>query len=124
MSEKPQNQIEISKLKFPDSIREKAGMYIGGTSNPTNIVRELIDNAIDEAMNNYAKKVNIIIDNNSNYSIVQDDGRGIPIYLDGDYVDEDREITLALFSETHVGGKFQAQETSVGTFGVKSSPVF
>lgn len=118
MSEKPQNQIEISKLKFPEYIREKPGMYIGETTHPTTIVRELIDNSLDEAMNNYAKKVNIIIDNKSNYSVIQDDGRGIPIYLDEDYLDEDREITISLFSETHVSGKFQAQEVSTGTHGV------
>lgn len=112
--------IEISKLKFPDFIREKPGMYIGETTHPTNIVRELIDNSIDEAINKFADKINILVDNKSNYSLIQDNGRGIPIYLDNDYVGEDREITMSLFSETHVGGKFNAQLASVGIHGVGS----
>ena len=39
---------EIEHLEFPESIRKRYGMYIGSAENSDVLVREIIDNSIDE----------------------------------------------------------------------------
>ena len=124
-------EIVISVLEGPEVIRQKPGMYIGGTETPDVIFREIVDNAFDEV---YASKRTtgdrIFIDTNYNgsYCIVADAGRGLPI----SYAKNTRgatnshefdTITQAELSCTrlHAGGKFDANKgVSVGTHGVGS----
>lgn len=110
------SEIEIEKLKFPDSIRTRFGMYIGSVLDPKVIYRELVDNSNDELIGKYATYVDIAI--LADHAIVLDDGRGIPIYIDKDH--PDKTITHALFTETHVGSKFKAEagKITMGMNGV------
>ena len=48
---KEDKDIEIVHLKFPENIRKRPGMYIGGIDNADVILREVIDNSIDELFN-------------------------------------------------------------------------
>jgi topoisomerase-4 subunit B len=106
------NEIEITKLKFPDTIRKRFDMYIGSSDNPNQIIQELIDNGIDEILSNHANILNIYT--TDTYTIISDNGRGIPIYADKD--EHDSVITKSLFSETHVGSKFDFETTSSVVF--------
>ena len=58
---KEDKDIEIVHLKFPENIRKRPGMYIGGIDNADVILREVIDNSIDELFN--CKNCNTVISN-------------------------------------------------------------
>lgn len=103
------DEIEIKRLKFPENIRRRSGMYIGSTLDPKVIIRELVDNSVDELLNGYASYVDVTT--YEPYSIVIDDGRGVPVYVDPD--DPEFTITRALFTESHVGSKFDADENDI-----------
>lgn len=109
-------EIKIGRLKFPDNIRKRSGMYIGSTLDPRVIIRELADNSGDELMAGHATYVDILA--REMYSIVLDDGRGVPLYIDPE--DETVTITRALFTESHVGSKFDSEddEASMGMNGI------
>jgi len=109
--------IKVKKLKFPESIRKRPGMYIGSTRDPNTIIREIVDNSIDELLNRHATYVKIYIEKDR--GIVVDNGRGLPIYKDKDY--EDKLITYDLLTSTHTGSKFdqaKSQEITMGLNGV------
>lgn len=131
MNEFYNDEVVISVLEGPEVIRQKPGMYIGGTENPDVIFREIVDNAFDEV---YASKRTtgdrIFIDTNYNgsYCIVADAGRGLPISFakntrGASNSHEFDGITQAELSCTklHAGGKFDSDKgISVGTHGVGS----
>lgn len=114
------SDIVIQKLEYPNNVRFKASMYLGDTTTPTTAIREIIDNSLDEAMNGFADKVIINIDDNTFWNSSLDNGRGIPIYKDADK-EGDEEITTDIFSKLHSGGKFEANLVSIGTFGIGSA---
>lgn len=96
------NEINIVKLRFPENIRKRFDMYIGSSINPNHIIQELIDNSIDETLSKYADNVSIIT--RDTYSIIKDNGRGLPVYIDKD--SPNNLIIKAIFTESHVGSKF------------------
>lgn len=113
---------EIKLLKFPDSVRQRIGMYLGGTDAESvgNLLREIIDNSVDECHYTADK---IFIDRNFNgFNIVADNGRGISIEYNKDapgIISADLSI-----SSLHSGSKFTDNKTStVGQNGVGSSAV-
>ena len=74
----------IKTLEWNEHIRKRPGMYIGklgdGTSYDDGIyvlIKEVIDNSIDEFMMGYGKTIEVDINENS--VRVRDYGRGIPI---------------------------------------------
>ena len=68
---------EIKLLKFPESVRSRIGMYLGGTDSTDMLLREIVDNSLDES---YIAADTIIINRNLNgYNLVADNGRGISI---------------------------------------------
>ena len=113
---------DIKLLKFPDSVRQRIGMYLGGTDAESinNLLREIIDNSIDECQRTADK---IFIDRDFNgFNIVADNGRGISIEYNKDapgIISADLSI-----SALHSGSKFTDNKSStVGTNGVGSSAV-
>ena len=68
---------EVKILSEKEHIRKRPGMYIGDTSTPIHLLTEVLDNALDEAINGYAKKVKLEIDKDHVIRVF-DDGRGIP----------------------------------------------
>lgn len=74
----------IVTLEWKEHIRRRPGMYIGklgdGASSDDGIyvlLKEVLDNSIDEFMTGFGKTIEVIVENES--VIVQDHGRGVPL---------------------------------------------
>jgi len=105
----------IITLEFPENIRRRPGMYIGKLgdgSAPDDgmyiLVKEVLDNSVDEYMMGHGKHIELNIDDNAMISI-RDYGRGIPLGK-----------VLDVVSKLHTGAKFDsvAFKKSVGLNGV------
>src|SRR5919108_493435 len=67
----------IQALKGLEPVRRMPGMYTH-TVHPLHIVQEAIDNAVDEALAGFGKKITVTV--RKDHSVeVQDEGRGIPV---------------------------------------------
>ena len=113
---------EIKLLKWPEAIRQRIGMYLGGTDKESvnNMIREIVDNSLDEVQQT-ADTVVIDCDFNGFYAVM-DNGRGISIEYSKDVPDK---ISADLsISELHSGSKFTDNKTAtIGMNGVGSSSV-
>jgi topoisomerase-4 subunit B len=104
----------IKTLEWQEHIRRRPGMYIGklgdGSSPDDGIyvlIKEVVDNSIDEYMMGFGKQIDIIIENNK--ITVRDRGRGIPL---GKLID--------VASKMNTGAKYDSKvfKKSVGLNGV------
>ncbi len=104
----------ILSLSWYEHIQQRPGMYIGKLGDGTNsddgiyvLLKEVIDNSIDEYMMGYGNRISITVDGVS--ATVRDYGRGIPL---GSVVD--------VSSKMNTGGKFKegAFTQTVGLNGV------
>ncbi len=102
---KKYNASDISVLTEIEHIQLNPSMYIRKTEDdePSHLIEECLDNALDEAQAGYASIVAVKINTKENEFSIIDNGRGIPI-------DKDTPITVStkLFS----GGKFQDRKTA------------
>ena len=79
-SEQPQyTGADIRVLEGIEAIRARPGMYIGstGTTGLHHLIWEAIDNATDEAIAGYGRRIWVTIDAGS-WVTVRDEARGIP----------------------------------------------
>jgi len=113
------NESSIKSLDWREHIRLRPGMYIGklgdGSAKDDGIyvlVKEVIDNCIDEHMMGYGKTIDVTI--NESRVVVRDYGRGIPL---GKVVD--------VVSKINTGAKYDsgAFQKSVGLNGVGTKAV-
>lgn len=95
------NEGSIRVLKGLEPVRERPGMYTR-TDNPLHIIQEVIDNAADEALAGFAKKIQVILHTDGSVT-VEDDGRGIPVGL---HPEENVPVVEIVFTRLHAGGKF------------------
>ncbi|MGI6299453.1 MAG: DNA gyrase/topoisomerase IV subunit B [Verrucomicrobiota bacterium] len=115
---------DISVLKGLEPVRRRPAMYIGGTDNQGlhHLVWEILDNAVDEAINGFATTIEVVLDEDCNGIEITDDGRGIPVDL---HKDSGRPALETILTTLHAGGKFNPGSYSHagGLHGVGASVV-
>ena len=120
MSKNPiYDESSIKSLDWKEHIRQRPGMYIGklgsGKSSDDGIyvlLKEIIDNSIDEFVMGYGKKIDIKIKDKS--VTIRDYGRGIPLGK-----------VLECVSQINTGGKYDSEafKKSIGLNGVGTKAV-
>jgi topoisomerase-4 subunit B len=95
------SESSIRVLKGLEPVKQRPGMYTR-TDNPLHIIQEVLDNAADEALAGYGKKINVTLQADGSVSI-EDDGRGIPF---GMHPEEKAPVVELVFTRLHAGGKF------------------
>jgi topoisomerase-4 subunit B len=115
---------DIQVLEGLEPVRLRPGMYIGGTDEKAwhHLPVEIMDNAIDEAVAGFAKKIKVELIDSKTVEIT-DDGRGIPVDNHPKY--PGKSALEVIFTTLHSGGKFNnnVYKTSGGLHGVGSSVV-
>ncbi|MET0518089.1 MAG: DNA topoisomerase IV subunit B [Burkholderiaceae bacterium] len=91
----------IRVLKGLEPVKQRPGMYTR-TDNPLHCIQEVIDNAADEALAGFGRRIDLIQHADGSVSIA-DDGRGIPFGL---HPEEGVPVVEIVFTRLHAGGKF------------------
>jgi topoisomerase-4 subunit B len=91
----------IQALKGLEPVRRMPGMYTH-TVHPLHIVQEAIDNAVDEALAGFGKRITVSVFKDGSVQ-VEDEGRGIPVDM---HPVEKKPAVEVAFTMLHAGGKF------------------
>jgi topoisomerase-4 subunit B len=91
----------IQALKGLEPVRRMPGMYTH-TVHPLHIVQEAIDNAVDEALAGFGKRITVSVFKDGSVQ-VDDEGRGVPVDM---HPVEKKPAVEVAFSMLHAGGKF------------------
>lgn len=118
------DESSVDILEGLEPVRVRPEMYIGdtGTYGLHHILKEVIDNAIDEYIDGNVTMLGVQLDTERQVAVVVDNGRGIPVKM---HPTAKIPTLTAVFTRLHSGGKFGDKVgrgaytgTSVGLHGV------
>ena len=110
----------IEVLSGLEPVRRRPGMYTD-TTNPNHLAHEVIDNSVDEALEGFAKRIDIILYKDGSLAVT-DNGRGMPVDIHSEEKVSGVELIL---TRLHSGAKFSNKQYrfSGGLHGVGISVV-
>jgi len=98
----------IQALKGLEPVRRMPGMYTH-TIHPLHIVQEAIDNAVDEALAGFGKRITVALHKDGSIEVA-DEGRGVPVDM---HPVEKKPAVEVAFTMLHAGGKFSRSGEAV-----------
>ena len=117
---------DITVLEGLEAVRRRPGMYIGGVGSAGlhHLVWEVLDNAVDEAMNGFADQISVRLHADGTSVTVADNGRGIPVDR---HPKTGKPAIQVILTTLHAGSKFDSEQgvykTAGGLHGVGASVV-
>jgi DNA gyrase subunit B len=116
---------DITVLEGLEPVRKRPGMYIGDVEKKGlhHLVWEIVDNAVDEYLNDYADSLTVTLHKSGEVVTVTDNGRGIPVDL---HPKHKRPALELILTTLHSGAKFGEGGNYIhsgGLHGVGSSVV-
>ena len=115
------NEDSIESLSPLEFTRLRPGVYVGDTTYSTQLLIEIVSNAVDEYRLGHGNKINVTIDDACNRITVRDYGQG---FIPNSFREDGKTILEAAFSVLNTSGKYREdgtyEGTSLGSYGIGS----